>query len=75
MAVAENINVSTENLKTLAGDSVNYVRFGVAHNEKTPAEVLQSLIKDADAYVSDEAKKNPNAPKKGFMSRLFAKNR
>jgi hypothetical protein len=73
MAVAENTNVSMDNIEALARDSVNYVRFGVAHNEKTATGVLQSLIKDSDSYVSDEAKKNPNAPKRGFLSRLLKK--
>ena len=73
MAVAENANVSESNLETLAKDPVNYVRWGVAHNEKTPASVLQLVITDPDSYVSDEAKKNPTAPKGGFWSRLFKK--
>jgi hypothetical protein len=73
MAVAENANVSEANLETLARDPVNYVRWGVAHNEKTPVNVLQLVIADSDSYVSDEAKKNPNAPKSGFWSRLFRK--
>jgi hypothetical protein len=73
MAVAENANVSEANLESLAKDPVNYVRWGVAHNEKTPAHVLQLVIADSDSYVSDEAKKNPNAPKSGFWSRLFKK--
>lgn len=73
MAVAENVNVPAENLERLAMDQVNYVRWGVAHNEKTAAEVLAPLTQDADSYVSDEAKKNPNAPKRGLWSRLFGK--
>ena len=73
MAVAENINVPLPNLASLATDPVNYVRWGVAHNEKTPTEVLQLIIADSDSYVSDEAKKNPNAPKGGFWSKLFKK--
>jgi hypothetical protein len=73
MAVAANVNVSEENLETLAKDPVNYVRWGVAHNEKTPTTVLLLIITDHDSYVSDEAKKNPNAPKTGFWSKLFKK--
>jgi hypothetical protein len=73
MAVAENANVSEANLETLAKDPVNYVRFGVAHNEKTPSNVLELIISDPDSYVRDEARKNPNAPKAGFWSRLFKK--
>lgn len=73
MAVAGNPNVSTENLQRLSKDEVNYVRWGVAHNEKTSTEVLELLIKDADSYVGDEAKKNPNAPKRSFIARLFKK--
>jgi len=73
MAVAENANVSEVDLEGLAKDPVNYVRWGVAHNEKTPSHVLQLIITDADSYVSDEAKKNPNAPKLGLWSRLFKK--
>jgi len=73
MAVAENPNVSEANLESLAKDPVNYVRWGVAHNEKTPSNVLQLIISDTDAYVSDEAKKNPSAPKAGFWARLFKK--
>jgi len=71
MAVAENPNVSEEDIERLAGDQANYVRWGVAHNEKTSASVLASLITDRDSYVSDEAKKNPNAPKKSWLTRLF----
>ena len=71
MAVAESPNVSEENLEGLANDAANYVRWGVAHNEKTPASVLALLVKDPDSYVSDEAKKNPGAPKTGFWARLF----
>lgn len=73
MAVAESASVSEENLASLAGDPANYVRWGVAHNEKTRSSVLETLIKDPDSYVSDEAKKNPNAPKGRFWSRLFSK--
>lgn len=73
MAVAENANVSEANLETLAKDPVNYVRWGVAHNDKTQSSVLQLMIADPDSYVSDEAKKNPNAPKGGFWSRLIRK--
>lgn len=73
MAVAENVNVPAENLERLSKDTVNYVRWGVAHNEKTSAEVLQQLVKDPDSYVGDEAKKNPNAPKRGLLDRLFRK--
>jgi hypothetical protein len=73
MAVAENPNVSEANLATLATDAVNYVRWGVAHNEKTSSTILQLIITDPDSYVSDEAKKNPNAPKRGIWSRLFKK--
>lgn len=73
MAVAENANVSEADLETLAKDPVNYVRWGVAHNDKTQSSVLQLMIADPDSYVSDEAKKNPNAPKGGFWSRLIRK--
>ena len=73
MAVAENANVSEASLETLAKDPVNYVRWGVAHNEKTPSEVLQVVIADPDSYVRDEARRNPNAPKGSFWSRLFKK--
>jgi hypothetical protein len=73
MAVAESANVSEENLERLANDAANYVRWGVAHNEKTRSSLLETLIKDPDSYVSDEAKKNPNAPKSGFFARLFKK--
>ncbi|MEK6323541.1 MAG: hypothetical protein AABN33_18025 [Acidobacteriota bacterium] len=73
MAVAENVNVPAANLERLAADHVNYVRWGAAHNEKTSADVLAPLIQDPDSYVSDEAKRNPNAPKAGFWSRLFKK--
>ncbi|MEK6407843.1 MAG: hypothetical protein AABN34_12845 [Acidobacteriota bacterium] len=71
MAVAESANVSEENLERLASDPANYVRWGVAHNEKTRSSVLEMLVKDPDSYVGDEAKKNPNAPKRGIWSRLF----
>jgi len=74
MAVAENANVSETNLERLASDPVNYVRWGVAHNEKTPSAVLELIVKDSDSYVRDEARRNPNAPKSGFWSRLFKKN-
>jgi hypothetical protein len=73
MAVAENPKVSEANLESLATDPVNYVRWGVAHNEKTTTNVLQLLVADPDSYVSDEARKNPNAPRGGFWSRLFKK--
>lgn len=73
MAVAENQNVTLQDLESLSKDAVNFVRWGVAHNEKTPSDVLEPLVKDPDSYVSDEAKKNPNAPKRGFWSRLFGK--
>jgi hypothetical protein len=73
MAVAESANVSGENLERLASDPANYVRWGVAHNEKTRSSVLETLIKDTDSYVSDEAKKNPNAPRSSFFARLFKK--
>jgi len=73
MAVAEHTNIPMDRLSVLAKDPVNYVRWGVAHNEKTTSEVLASLLKDSDSYVADEAKKNPNAPKTGFFSRLFKK--
>ncbi|HSB08428.1 MAG TPA: hypothetical protein VLM38_02870 [Blastocatellia bacterium] len=73
MAVAENMNVSPGNLERLSKDEVNYVRWGVAHNERTSADVLALLIKDPDSYVSDEAKRNPNAPKRSFIARLFRK--
>lgn len=71
MAVAENSATSQANLEMLSSDQVNYVRWGVAHNEKTLASVLGRLIEDSDSYVKDEAKKNPNAPKRSFWSRLF----
>jgi hypothetical protein len=71
MAVAENATTSQSNLETLSSDQVNYVRWGVAHNEKTFANVLARLIEDPDSYVKDEAKRNPNAPKRSFWSRLF----
>ena len=71
MAVAESANVSEESLASLASDPANFVRWGVAHNEKTPSSLLEPLTKDLDSYVSDEAKKNPNAPKGGFFARLF----
>jgi hypothetical protein len=73
MAVAENQNVTVQDLESLSRDAVNFVRWGVAHNEKTPSHVLELLVKDPDAYVSDEAKRNPNAPKRGFWSRMFGK--
>jgi hypothetical protein len=73
MAVASNNNTSTVQLDALARDAVNYVRWGVAHNEKTTPETVELLIKDPERHVSDEAKKNPNAPKKGFFARLFKK--
>jgi hypothetical protein len=73
MAVAENVNVSEANLESLAKDPVNYVRWGVAHNEKTPSAVLELIVKDPDSYVRDEARRNPNAPKGSFWSRLFKK--
>ena len=73
MAVAENQNVTVQDLEVLSNDAVNFVRWGVAHNEKTPSDVLEALVKDSDSYVSDEAKKNPNAPKRGLWSRLFGK--
>ena len=73
MAVAENNNVTEQDLESLSKDSVNFVRWGVAHNEKTPTLALEPLIKDPDAYVRDEAKRNPNAPKRGFWSRMFGK--
>ena len=73
MAVAENSNVSSDNLESLARDTVNYVRWGVAHNEKATSNVLQDLIRDADPYVSDEAKKNPNTPKRSILARIFKK--
>lgn len=73
MATAGNAATSVQNLETLSKDSVNYVRWGVAHNEKTSVTALETLVKDPDSYVSDEAKKNPNAPKSGFWSRLFRK--
>ena len=73
MAVAENANVSEANLESLSKDPVNYVRWGVAHNEKTPAAVLELIVEDPDSYVRDEARRNPNAPKLGFWSRLFKK--
>src|SRR5262249_42053690 len=71
MAVAENANVSEANLERLACDPVNFVRWGVAHNEKTPSAVLEMIVKDPDSYVRDEARRNPNAPRSGFWSRLF----
>ena len=71
MAVAENSATSQANLEMLSSDQVNYVRWGVAHNEKTLASVLGRLIEDSDSYVKDEAKKNPNAPKRSFWLRLF----
>lgn len=71
MAAASNTNISIESLKILVRDSINYVRWSVAHNEKTPAEILEVLIKDPDRHISDEAKKNPNAPKRGLFARLF----
>jgi hypothetical protein len=73
MAVAENRNVAVQDLQSLSEDAVNFVRWGVAHNEKTPSHVLELLVKDPDSYVSDEAKRNPNAPKRGFWSRMFGK--
>ena len=73
MAVAGNLNVSEEVLERLTGDPANYVRWGVAHNEKTSTSVLAKLLTDRDTYVSDEAKKNPNAPKKGWLTRLFSR--
>lgn len=73
MAVAENQNVTQQELESLSKDAVNFVRWGVAHNEKTPSHVLELLVKDPDAYVSDEAKRNPNAPKRGLWSRMFGK--
>lgn len=73
MAVAENLATSEPNLEKLATDEVNYVRWGVAHNEKTLSGVLESLVNDPDAYVRDEAKKNPHVPRKGLWSRLFTK--
>ncbi|MEK6301338.1 MAG: hypothetical protein AABO41_11495 [Acidobacteriota bacterium] len=73
MAVAENNNVTVEDLESLSTDSVNFVRWGVAHNEKTPSEVLEPLVKDPDGYVRDEAKRNPNAAKRGFWSRMLGK--
>ena len=73
MAVAENQNVTVQDLESLSRDPVNFVRWGVAHNEKTPSDVLEPLVKDTDAYVRDEAKRNPNAPKRGFWSRMFGK--
>lgn len=33
--------------------------------------LLALLVKDADSYVSAEAKRNPNAPTTGFFARLF----
>ncbi|HSF23115.1 MAG TPA: hypothetical protein VLE20_02730, partial [Blastocatellia bacterium] len=60
-------------LESLSTDSVNFVRWGVAHNEKTPSSVLEPLVKDSDSYVSDEAKRNPNAPKRGLWSRMFGR--
>lgn len=71
MAVAENATTSQSNLEILSNDEVNYVRWGVAHNEKTFASVLGRLVEDPDSYVRDEAKKNPNAPKRSFWSRFF----
>lgn len=71
MAVAEHSATSQANLEMLSRDEVNYVRWGVAHNEKTLASVLGSLVEDPDSYVRDEAKRNPNAPKRSFWSRLF----
>lgn len=71
MAVAESPNVSEEDLERLAADKANYVRWGVAHNEKTPPSALAGLLTDQDSYVSDEAKNNPNAPKKSWLTRLF----
>jgi hypothetical protein len=73
MAVASNANVSASALEKLATDSVNYVRWGVAHNLKTPSNLIELLIKDPDRHISDEARKNPNAPKRGFFARLFKK--
>ena len=73
MAVAENQNVTEEDLESLSKDAVNFVRWGVAHNEKTPTYVLEPLVKDLDSYVSDEAKRNPNAPKRSFLSRMFGR--
>lgn len=73
MAAASNANISTDSLKILVADSVNYVRWSVAHNEKTPADILEILIKDPDRHISDEAKKNPNAPRRGLFARLFKK--
>jgi hypothetical protein len=73
MAVAENQNVTVQDLESLSKDAVNFVRWGVAHNERTPSHVLELLVKDPDRYVSDEAKRNPNAPKRGFWSRMFGK--
>lgn len=71
MAAASNANISIASLRILATDSINYVRWSVAHNERTPTELLEILIKDTDRHISDEAKKNPNAPKRGFLARLF----
>ena len=71
MAVAENATTSQSNLEILSNDQVNYVRWGVAHNEKTFASVLGRLVEDPDSYVRDEAKRNPNAPKRSFWSRFF----
>jgi hypothetical protein len=73
MAVAENAATSAANLETLSGDQVNYVRWGVAHNEKALSSVLDILVEDPDSYVRDEAKKNPNAPKRSLWSRLFTR--
>lgn len=73
MAVAENAATPDANLETLSEDRVNYVRWGVAHNEKTLSSVLDILVEDPDSYVRDEAKKNPNAPKRSLWSRLFTR--
>jgi len=73
MAAASNLNVSANRLEALAKDPVNYVRWSVAHNEKTPSHIIEILIKDADRHISDEARKHPNAPKRGFFARLLKK--
>ncbi|HEY7912927.1 MAG TPA: hypothetical protein VIG62_13530, partial [Blastocatellia bacterium] len=55
----------------LARDPVNYVRWAVANNTSASAEVLDLLLNDADGHVRDEAKNNPNAPRRGFFARMF----
>ena len=60
LALAKNLNTSSETLQILATDKNSGVRYWVARNPNTSTETLQSLATDEDFHVRWYVAKNPN---------------